>query len=87
MTKHLVFVEVKAQKQFKKVPKRDQERIIEVLNTLEKEGLSARFDIKKLRGYQRHFRIRLGDYRLRFEFSADQTIVVYSISQREKAYE
>ena len=71
MTKHLVFVEVKAQKQFKKVPKRDQERIIEVLNTLEKEGLSARFDIKKLRGYQRHFRIRLGDYRLRFEFSAE----------------
>jgi mRNA interferase RelE/StbE len=87
LTKHLVFVEVKAQKQFKKVPKRDQERIIEVLNTLEKEGLSARLDIKKLRGYQRHFRIRLGDYRLRFEFSADQTIVVYSISQREKAYE
>jgi mRNA interferase RelE/StbE len=87
LTKHLVFVEVKAKKQFKKVPKRDQKRIIEVLNTLEKEGLSARLDIKKLRGYQRHFRIRLGDYRLRFEFSADQTIVVYSISQREKAYE
>jgi mRNA interferase RelE/StbE len=87
LTKHLVFVEVKAQKQFKKVPKRDQERIIEVLNTLEKEGLSARLDIKKLRDYQRHFRVRLGDYRLRFEFSADQTIVVYSISQREKAYE
>ena len=87
MTKHLVFVEVKAQKQLKKVPKRDQERIIEVLNTLEKEGLSARLDIKKLRGYQRHFRIRLGDYRLRFELSSDQTIVVYSISQREKAYE
>ena len=65
----------------------DQERIILVLNTLEKEGLSARLDIKMLRGYQRHFRIRLGDYRLRFELSADQTIVVYSISQREKAYE
>ena len=87
MTKHLVFVEVKAQKQLKKMPVRDQTRIIEVLNTLEKEGLSARLDIKMLRGYQRHFRIRLGDYRLRFELSADQTIVVYSISQREKAYE
>ena len=86
MTKHLVFVEVKAQKQLKKMPVRDQTRIIEVLNTLEKEGLSARLDIKMLRGYQRHFRIRLGDYRLRFELSADRTIVVYSISQREKAY-
>ncbi len=68
------------------MPKRDQERIIEVLHTLEKEGLSARIDIKKL-SYQRHFRIRLGDYRIRFELSGDQTIVVYSISQREKAYE
>ena len=87
MTKHLVFVEAKAQKQLRKVPKSDQERIIEVLNTLENEGLSARIDIKRLRGYQRHYRIRSGDYRIRFELSADQTIVVYSISQREKAYE
>lgn len=87
MPKHLVFVEGKAQKQFKKVPKVDQGRIIEVLNALEKEGLSARIHIKKLRGYQRHYRIRLGNYRMRFELSADQTIVVYSISQREKAYE
>jgi len=83
----LVFVEAKAQKQLRKVPKSDQERIIEVLNTLENEGLSARIDIKRLRGYQRHYRIRSGDYRIRFELSADQTIVVYSISQREKAYE
>ncbi len=66
---------------------RDQTRIIEVLNTLNREGLSAKLDIKMLRGYQRHFRVRLGDYRIRFELSADQTIVVYSISQREKAYE
>ena len=86
MTRHLVFVEAKAQKQFKRVPMHDQARIIDVLNTLEKEGLSARLDIKMLRGYQKHFRIRLGDYRIRFEISADQTIVVYSISQSEKAY-
>ncbi len=69
------------------MPVHDQERIIQVLNTLENEGLSARLDIKMLRGYQRHFRVRLGDYRLRFELSGDQTIVVYSISRREKAYE
>ena len=87
MTKHLVFVEARANKQLKKTPKRDQERIIEVLQLLEKEGLSARLDFKKLQGYQRHFRIRLGDYRIRFELSNDQTIVVYSISHREKAYE
>jgi mRNA interferase RelE/StbE len=87
LTNHPVFVEAKAHKQFKKVPKRDQERIIGGLHMLEEEGLSARLDIKKLRGYQRHFRIKLGNYRVRLELSADQTIVVYSISQREKAYE
>ena len=87
MTNHLVFVEARAQKQIRKAPVRDQERIIEVLHTLEKEGLSARLDIKKLRGYQRHYRIRLGDFRIRLELSSDQSIVVYSISQREKAYE
>jgi len=87
LTKYLVFIEVKAQKQLRKMPVLDKEKIIEVLNTLNKEGLSARLDIKMLRGYQRHFRIRLGDYRIRFELSADKTIVVYSISQREKSYE
>jgi mRNA interferase RelE/StbE len=54
---------------------------------LEKEGLSSRLDIKKLRGYRSHFRVRLGDYRVRFELSVDQTIVVYTISLRAKAYE
>ena len=83
----MVFVEAKAQKQFRKVPKGDQERIVEVLSILEKEGLSARLDIKKLRGYRGHYRLRLGDYRIRFELSVDQAIVVYSISRREKAYE
>jgi hypothetical protein len=48
LTKLLIFIEAKVQKHFKKVTKADQERIIKVLNTLEKEGVSARLDIKKL---------------------------------------
>jgi len=83
----LVFVEAKAQKQFRNFPKSDQDRILEVLNILEKQGISARLDIKKLRGYRGHYRVRVGDYRIRFELSGNQRIVVYSISQREKAYE
>lgn len=87
MPKHLVFVESKAQKQFRKAPKDYQDKIIEVLNALEKEGLLARIHIKKLQGVQRHYRVRLGNYRILFELSVDQRIVVYSISQRENAYE
>ena len=87
MTKHPVFVERKAQKELKNAPKNDQQRILAVLKELEEEGLVARLDLKKLRGYRQHFRIRLGDYRILFELSVDRTIVVYSISPREKAYE
>jgi mRNA-degrading endonuclease RelE of RelBE toxin-antitoxin system len=36
LTKHLVFVEAKVQKQLRKMPVHDQERTIQVLNTLEK---------------------------------------------------
>ena len=60
MTKHLVFVEARANKQLKKTPKRDQERIIEVLQLLEKEGLSARLDFKKLQGLSKTFSYKVG---------------------------
>ncbi len=88
MPKYLVFVESKAKKQFKKMPKEQQTRILTALKTFEDEGFSNRLDIKKLRGYKNHYRIRVGKIiRVRFELSADRTIVVYSISTREKAYE
>jgi mRNA interferase RelE/StbE len=87
LPKHSVFVEVRAQKKFASFPKVDQKRILDVLHELEEEGLAARLDIKKLKGFQRHFRVRVGDYRIRFELSKDQAFVVYSISPREKAYE
>ena len=88
MPKFPVFVESKAKKQFKNMPKENQTRILTALKTLEDEGFSTRLDIKKLQGYKNHYRIRVGKIiRIRFELSADQTIVVYSISTREKAYE
>jgi mRNA interferase RelE/StbE len=85
---YTVLIEGKAKKQFKKMPKEQQTRILNTLTTLEAEGLSNKLDIKKLRGYQQHYRIRVGKLvRIRFELSTDRTIIVYSISTREKAYE
>ena len=70
------------------MPKDQQKRILNSLTTLEAEGLSNKLDIKKLRGYHRHYRIRVGKLvRIRFELSTDRTIIIYSISTREKAYE
>ncbi|MBE3116551.1 type II toxin-antitoxin system RelE/ParE family toxin [Candidatus Bathyarchaeota archaeon] len=87
MPKYTVLVESKAKKQFKKMPKDHQTRILTALTTLEAEGLSNKLDIKKLQGYQHHYRIRVGKLvRILFELSANRTIIVYSISTREKAY-
>ena len=88
MAKYLVLVESKAKKQFKKMPKEHQTRILAALKVLEDEGFSSRLDIKKLRGYKTHYRLRTGKVlRIRFELLSEQRIVVYSISTREKAYE
>jgi mRNA-degrading endonuclease RelE of RelBE toxin-antitoxin system len=88
LPKSTVLVESKAKKQFKKMPKAQQKRILTALTTLEAEGLSKKLDIKKLQGYHHHYRIRVGKLvRILFEFSSAQTIIVYSISTREKAYE
>ena len=88
MPRYTVLVESKAKKQFKKMVKDQQARILTALTTLEAEGLSNKLDIKKLQGYQYHYRVRVGKLiRIRFELSANRTIVVYSISTREKAYE
>ena len=88
MPKYLVFVESKAKKQFRKMAKEHQTRILAALKIFEDEGFSKRLDIKKLQGYKSHYRIRVGKIiRIRFELSTNQKIVVYSISSREKAYE
>jgi mRNA interferase RelE/StbE len=88
LAKYTVLVESNAKKQFKKMPKDQQTRILSALTTLESEGLSNKLDIKKLKGYQYHYRIRVGRLvRILFELSLERTIIVYSISTREKAYE
>jgi mRNA interferase RelE/StbE len=88
LPKYTVLIESKAKKHFRKMPKTQQTRILTALKALEAEGLSNKLDIKKLQGYQHHYRIRVGKLvRIRFELSVDRTIIVYSISTREKAYE
>jgi mRNA-degrading endonuclease RelE of RelBE toxin-antitoxin system len=88
LAKFAVVVERKAKKQFKRMPKEQQKRILAALAILEAEGLSNKLDIKKLRGFMGHYRIRVGRLvRILFELAEDRSVIVYSISTREKAYE
>jgi mRNA interferase RelE/StbE len=42
-----------------------RKRIIEKLKVVEK-GFSPLLDIKKLKGYKNHYRLRVGDFRILF---------------------
>ncbi|ADC65152.1 addiction module toxin, RelE/StbE family [Ferroglobus placidus DSM 10642] len=48
----------------------------------------ARLDVKKLRGYQNVYRMRVGDYRVIFEYSKEnRTIRILKIGKRESVYD
>ncbi|QLH08945.1 type II toxin-antitoxin system RelE family toxin [Candidatus Nitrosotenuis sp. DW1] len=42
-------------------------------------------DIKKLKGYDNHYRIRVGDYRILF-FREDDIAKIYDVSHRSDVY-
>lgn len=43
-----------------------------------------RFDIKKLKGYDNRFRVRLGDFRLIYEIDKEQMLVLILKLERRK---
>lgn len=56
-------------------------KIKEALRELETTWPMTRLDIKKLKGYDNHYRIRVGDYRILF-FRESGTAMVYDLSHR-----
>jgi len=80
-----VFIEEKASKELEKLPEKLKKRIIEKLKILEK-GFSYNLDIKKLKGLQNHYRLRVGKFRILF-YLEDLNIIVYKIGKRESVYE
>jgi mRNA interferase RelE/StbE len=60
-------------------------RIKEALRDLETTWPMCRLDIKKLKGYDNHYRIRVGDYRILF-FRESGTAKVYDVSHRRDVY-
>lgn len=81
-----VLVEKRATKQLNELEPNIRSRVTEALNELRK-GFSARLDVKKMKGYRNHYRVRVGEYRILFETRQGKTIVVYAVLPRGKAYE
>ena len=66
-------------------PSDHKKRIKDVLKELERDWPMTRLDIKKLKGYNNHYRIRVGIYRILFFREAGE-VRVYDVSMRSDAY-
>ena len=82
-----VVVHPKAVKRLNRLPDDARELIKARLRDLSKEfgKPGSKLDVRKLRSEKELFRLRIGDYRVVFEF-ADEVIWVARISHRREAY-
>ena len=69
MKRYDVSITRKALKELNKLDPYSRNRILEALVILRDYGFTSRLDIKKLRGYANHYRVRIGKYRILFVYS------------------
>lgn len=81
-----VFITKKANKLLDVLPKSVKDFIIADLKELQLNGFNARLDIIKLKSLDNHYRIRTGEYRIRFELTKSNDAIIYWIGKRSKAY-
>ena len=78
----------KALKEAGRLPEGVKRQVEETLKVLQTKPIPARtYDIKKMRGVEDTYRIRLGDTRIVYTIKRGQRIIViHYIGSREKAY-
>lgn len=69
MIQYKIFIEKRAQKFIKKLPKQDKVRLLKAINELPKG------DIKPMQGYDQYFRLRVGDYRVIYTLDNGNLII------------
>lgn len=75
-----------AEKELRKLPSPDLTRIVNKINALTQEPRP--FGVQMLKGEDRYFRLRQGDYRIVYDVSdAEQRITVIKIGHRREVYE
>ena len=76
-----------ASKEFKKLPKKIQSKVLEAFEFLSKNPYSEILKIKKMKGPESLFRIRIGDYRIVYEVNNGKLIVIIiKIGNRKDVY-
>ena len=73
-----------AQRDLRRLEEALRQRILQAIRRYTNEGLG---DVVKLRGRQEEWRLRVGEYRVRFRRdTANRTIVVLRVQPRREAY-
>ncbi len=90
MSEELFKVKVKrrAAKTLEHLPKDYRLRVLEILDKLKTNPIPFKnYDIKKLKGFEDAFRIRIGDIRIVYTVDwSSKTITVHFIGPRGRAY-
>jgi len=81
-----VYLTRKAKKDLDELDPKIRRRVLEALTMLRDYGFTPRLDIKKLRGYRTHYRLRIGEYRILFELEKPRRVIVHAILPRKQAY-
>jgi mRNA interferase RelE/StbE len=73
------------QKQLRQLPPEAQGRILSKIQALQDDPRPA--GCVKLRGFEAEYRIRIGDYRVRYEITdLDRTVVILHCAHRKDIY-
>lgn len=81
MIQYQIFIEKKAQKFIKKLPKQDKVRLLKAISELPKG------DIKPMQGHDEYFRLRVGDYRVIYTLDNGNLIIcVIDVGNRGDIY-
>lgn len=76
-----VTVSGSARERIKRFPKTDQKRILDSLDDLKKDPFDH--DLIKLKGEESVWRLRVGNYRIKFElFQKEKAIFVFEVKRR-----
>lgn len=76
-----------AQKEFVKLSKKVQDKIVDSLQLLATNPFSELIKFKKIRGADNLFRIRIGDYRVVYEIKKNVLmIIVIKVGHRKEVY-
>lgn len=80
-----VIIPKPVQKQLDALPDDVHERVLEkILSLVENPRPSG---VKKLKGFEREYRIRIGDYRVRYEIDDNaSTVIILHCKHRKDAY-